>query len=125
MGSTKKLFQPKGFVDNLLLTVAFLLELVAFAALAGVGFLLPANQGLQIATACILFVAVIWFWGVYMAPKSKHKLKATRYYVAKAIIYALAAWSIFMLKGPLLGSAFALIALCDEALLHGKQNINV
>jgi len=58
-----------------------------------------------------------------MAPKAPKKLKGDSYYLAKTVIYALAAVSIYRLQGFGWGGLFIFAALLDEAILH-KHNVS-
>ena len=110
-------------MKSLLLTLAFLLEIVAFIAFAAFGYVFPLSGGLQIVLFVILFVALITFWSLYMAPKAPKKFSPLPYYITKALIYAVSAVTIFAVKGSALGIKFVILVLVDEALLF-RHNLS-
>ena len=105
------------------LAVAFLLELVAFFAFAGAGFLLPGGRFVRWLAALLLFAALITFWSLFMAPRAPRKVGIVPYYTAKGCIYAVAAYVIFVFAGPPFGVAFIAAVLLDEALLF-RHNLS-
>jgi hypothetical protein len=105
----------------LLLTLAFALELVAFAAFSAFPFVFEISALLRIGLFIILFVLLITFWGVYMAPRASKKLNVLPYYCAKLIIYAVSAFVLFELIGTGVGLVFIVACLLDEAFLY-KHN---
>ncbi|HSW66770.1 MAG TPA: YrdB family protein [Bacillota bacterium] len=105
------------------LALAFILELVAFIQFASIGQLLRAGPILHGILFIGLISAVLVFWSVFMAPKAPKKLHGDAYYVAKTLIYAVAATAIYRLHGPGWGGAFIFAALLDEAVLY-KHNIS-
>lgn len=105
----------------LALAVAFLLELIAFCAFAGAGFLLPGGRAAQWVAALVLFAALIAFWGLFMAPRAARKLGTAQYYAAKLGIYAVAAAVIVAFVGVPFGAAFGIAALLDEAILFAQN----
>lgn len=107
----------------LALTIAFLLELVAFAAFAGISFLLPGGKVLHIAGFVVLLAGLIAFWSVCMAPKAPKKFKPMAYYAAKACVYAVAAFTLLYAYPPLYGILFVAAVLVDEALLF-RHNLS-
>lgn len=104
-------------MQALLLALAFLLEIVAFIAFSAFGYVFPLPGWAQLALFIVLFVALVSFWGVYMAPKAPKKLDLIPYYIAKAVIYGISAVTIFVTRGPAPCSTFVVLALLDEALL--------
>jgi hypothetical protein len=110
-------------MNNVALGAAFLLEIVAFISFASVGFLFSVTHFVQLVIAFVLFVTLITFWSLYMAPKAPKKFKVVPYYVSKAVIYSLAALSIFKSHGVTLGILFVVFVILDEALLF-KHNLS-
>lgn len=106
------------------LTLAFLLEIIAFFAFAAVGFLLPTTTLLQILCSVGTFGLLISFWGVFMSPKASKKLRLTHYYVVKFIIYAVATFVLYRLVGQTEALLFFIVALLNDCLLftHNKRN---
>lgn len=105
------------YMQSLFLALAFLLEIVAFIAFASFGYVFPLSGWLQIVLFGVLFITLIVFWSVCMAPKAPKKFSPLPYYIAKAIIYAISAITIFATQSTGLGVTFAVLALLDEALL--------
>lgn len=99
------------------LGVAFVLEIIAFISFASLGLLFPVGHILQILLSVFLFVVLIIFWSVFMAPKAPQKLKLVPYYISKFIIYSLAAVYIFERQKPIIGVLFVIAALIDEKVL--------
>lgn len=99
------------------LTLAFLLELIAFVGFASLGFLLPVSQILQFLAALLLFAGLVTFWGRYMSPRAPRKFGAHRYYIAKFAIYAVAAFAIFQTFSRFGGVVFLLVAIANDLAL--------
>ncbi|HVS58524.1 MAG TPA: DUF2568 domain-containing protein [Candidatus Saccharimonadales bacterium] len=110
-------------MQALLLALAFVLEIVAFIAFSAFGYVFPLPEWAHLALFAVLFVALVSFWGVYMAPKAPKKLDLIPYYIAKAIIYTVSAVTIFFTRGAAPCSTFMLLALLDEALLF-RHNLS-
>jgi membrane protein implicated in regulation of membrane protease activity len=104
-----------------LLTLAFVLELVAFAAFAAFGFMFNLDTPIRIVIFILLFVLLVSFWGLYMAPRATKKLNVPAYYLAKSVIYSISAIVLFNLYGIATGSVFVIACLADEILLF-KHN---
>ena len=100
------------------LAIAFCLELVVFAAICLLAFLLPIHPFAQFAVAVLLLIAITWFWGTYMSPKAKHELNGRTYYVAQFIIYTIAASSLFLKFGIIACVVFVVIYITDEVAIH-------
>src|SRR5437764_775807 len=81
------------------LTIAFVLELIAFAYFAGIAFTLNTGSYIQIILAIILLIILIAFWSLYMAPKATKKLRAPSYFSFKFCIYSISAYSVLRLTG--------------------------
>jgi len=107
----------------LALTAAFLLELIAFVSFAAFGYLLHLSTALHLALFVILLSVLIGFWALFMAPRAVYKFKVLPYYLAKGLIYAISATTLFALKGPLWGGLFVILALVDELVLF-KHNLS-
>lgn len=104
------------------LALAFVLEVIAWVAFSAVGYTLHISSGLKLGMFIVLFVAMIGFWAVFMAPKSSRKFGTKAYYVAKTLIYAVSAYVIFQSKGVKLGALFVALTLLSEAVLC-KHNL--
>jgi hypothetical protein len=110
-------------MKTLALALAFLLEVVAFVSFSCLGVLLPLTHPAYIAIFVALFISLITFWGLFMAPKAIHKFRPPAYYLLKAIIYVLAALVLWLEVSPLLSLAFATCVVIDEAALF-KHNLS-
>ena len=106
-------------VKNIALTIALLLELVAFVSFASVSFLFPVNNALHITLFVVLMMVVITFWSAFMAPRARRRFIASKYYPAKLIIYAISAVAISGIEGLGLSVSFVAAVVIDELLLHG------
>jgi hypothetical protein len=102
---------------NLNLTLAFLLEIVAFIGFAAVGFLLPVDTLFQIISVVLLFALLVVFWGRYMSPKAPKKVNLAAYYVIKFVIYAVAAFTLFHFYGQFESILFFAASLVNDSLL--------
>ncbi len=103
------------------LSAAFILELIAFVGFASAGFLLPVSNVFHIISFVVLLSILIVFWSLYMAPHASQKFSVVPYYVAKLLIYAIAAFMLLESKGAAICIIFILVFLTDELLLF-KHN---
>lgn len=108
---------------NLLL--AFILEVIALFGFAGLGFLLPVSSPWRGVASLLLFIALVIFWGRFMAPTSSKKVGLRAYYIAKYIIYTLAAVTLAYVYTPFLSLGFMVISIINDAMLFGynKQRL--
>lgn len=104
-------------MNILALTLAFLLELVAFGYFAAVSLTLDIAKPIQIALFVALLGALIAFWSMFMAPRAIKKFRPLPYYIAKAMIYAVSTYAIFKLVGATWCYLFVVCALLDEIIL--------
>jgi hypothetical protein len=106
------------------LAIAFLLELVAFVFFAGVSFTLHFGISVQIVVAVLLFVLLIAFWSIYMAPKAPRKVGIVAYYIYKSCIYAVSAYSLYAFVGLTALIVFVIAVALDEIILfrHNLQS---
>jgi len=104
-------------MNMLALTLAFLLELVAFGYFAAVSFTLDVAKPVQIALFVVLLGALIAFWSAFMAPRAIKKFRPLPYYIAKAMIYTVSAYAIFKLVSATWCYLFVACSLLDEIIL--------
>jgi Protein of unknown function (DUF2568) len=100
-----------GPARSLLLAVRFLTELALIAVLvwAGVGVSLPLAARIVIAVAAPVLAMVIW--GLWMAPRARHRLADPLRLAAELVLFAVAAAAL-ALTGPVLAAVvFAVIAM--------------
>ena len=109
----------------LLLLLAFLLELLAFAGVATLGLALFGTGVLGWASLVVLMVAVIAFWARYMAPRSPRRLRPPWYYVAQAVVFAIAAVALVLTVGWWAGVAFVVLAIADDLLLRRRPDADL
>lgn len=107
----------------IILGAAFLLELVAFISFACVGFVLPLSHGLQIVASILLFVALMAFWSIYMAPKAPKKFGPLAYYLAKLGVYAVSAYVLYHAHYPK-GSALFIVAVMTDEIFLFRHNLS-
>lgn len=100
------------------LTLAFILELIAFAFFAGFGLTLHVATPLKFTLVTVLFISLIVFWGLFMAPKAQKKVTVSKYYIFKISIYAVSAYSILILVARSYFIAFIIAVLLDELFLY-------
>jgi hypothetical protein len=103
------------------LTLAFILELIAFIGFAALGLLAPVPRLAQLGLCLILLSGLLVFWGRYMAPRAPKPFSLNAYYFAKALVYAPAAFMLDKLYSHDTGIIFATAALLNEAALY-KHN---
>lgn len=104
-------------MQNLNLTLALILEVVAFLSFAAVGFLLPVDTWLQIACVVFLFLLLILFWGRFMSPRAPKKVSLALYYLFKFVIFAIAAFALFYLFGQSESIVFFVASFLNDSLL--------
>jgi uncharacterized membrane protein YfcA len=102
---------------NLNLTLAFLLEIIAFLGFSMTGLLLPADTLFQIISVLFLFALLIVFWGRFMSPRAPKKVSLATYYSIKFIIYGIAAFTIFHLYGQFESILFFTVSFLNDSLL--------
>lgn len=98
--------------------MAFILELIAFVAVPAVAWAFGASTLVGVLTFLVLFVLLIGFWAGFMAPRASRKLGPPQYYVAKVLVYAVAAFVLLRLLGGVVGLVFLVVCLIDELLLY-------
>ena len=69
--------------------IAFLVEIAAWCAIAGVAFLLVDGWPAWL-LAVVIFALVVTLWGIFMAPRARHPLPAVAYYLVKGVLYVIA-----------------------------------
>ncbi|HSX17714.1 MAG TPA: YrdB family protein [Patescibacteria group bacterium] len=104
------------------LTLAFLLEIVAFIGFATIGYAFDLNSAMHVVLFFVLLALVTVFWGLFMAPKAPKKFHASNYYMAKLVIYGIATASLLSNNGPGASALFIVAAIVDEAILY-KHNL--
>ena len=109
-------------MQAILLTLAFILEIVAFISFAAFGYVFPVDNWLKIVLFVLLFALLIVFWSLFMAPKAPKKFSPLPYYLAKTPIYAVSAITIFVTQGTSWGLTYVALAFVDELLLF-KHNL--
>jgi hypothetical protein len=109
-------------MNVLLLTLAFLLELVAFGSFAAVGFLMPVSFVWQCIIALILFILFAVFWGIFMSPRAPKKFSPVVYYVAKATLYTVSAYVLFVKTPHSIAISFIILSILDDVFLY-KHNL--
>ena len=107
----------------LLYAIAFIVELVAWAACAASVFLVTRGW-LAWMLAVVVFAVVIGLWGAVMAPRARWPLPTPWYYLAKAVIYGFAA-VVLWLFAPWAGVAFSASVLVSEPLLYRYRGDDV
>lgn len=104
-------------MKSLALAVAFLLEVIALIEVASLGYFISRNNNAHLASAVVLLVALSIFWGRYMAPKAPNHLTRLSYYIAKALIYLVAAASLWFRQLPVWSLLFVAAAILDDLYL--------
>lgn len=98
-------------------TLGFLVELIAWGAVASLGFLLTQNKVLGWVLTVILFVATIVLWGLFMSPKADYKLPLVAYYGVKLLLYGVAA-AVLWRHSPYWAVGFVVAVIVSEPFLY-------
>ena len=98
-----------------LYTIAFLVEIAAWCATAGLAFL-ALSGGAAWVVAVLIFLVVVTLWGLFMAPKARYPLPMLVYYLVKGVFYAGAAVVLWYWQ-PAAGVAFVVAVLVSEPAL--------
>lgn len=95
--------------------LAFVLEVIAIAALAWWGF--ASFDGLVRVLAGIgAPLAAVVLWGLFAAPRARFRPGLAVVLVVKALVYGSAAVALYDLGHPALGILFAVVAVLNTAL---------
>lgn len=105
------------------LLLAFICEIIVFACFAYIGFTLDVALPIQLFVSALFFVGIIVFWGFFMSPKANKQFGVVGYYIAKSVIYGIAAIVIFYATNEVLGMLFIAAIISCELLLI-KHNIS-
>jgi hypothetical protein len=106
-----------GNMKPMALFIAFLLEIAAVFALAYSGLHMHMQHTYQLAFGIIWPVCFVLFWAMYMAPKSKTRLKQPYYSMAKFALFTLVVALLASAGKPAWSAIFTVIAIIDELLL--------
>lgn len=96
--------------------VAFLLELLAVAALAWWGFAFDGPVVVRILLGIAAPAAMIGIWGSLLAPKARRRLPMPWLVVAKVVVFGVAALALGAAGGVWFGVAFAAVAVVNLGL---------
>jgi hypothetical protein len=102
--------------------IAFSLEVIALFSIMFISNIITKVGLSQWILSFLIAVALIWFWGQYMAPKGKRRLTGVAFYIAKVVIYLLAAYSIYYFQGVWWMTTFLVVFIIDEAFLFPIRN---
>lgn len=104
-------------MKQLVLLVAFLLELCAFVAIGYAGF----NYDLPLVFRVLLGLGgpalVIFYWSRYMSPRAPKRLAKQPYRIVKLLIFILAAAMLASVGQVMIATIFMAIIIADELLL--------
>lgn len=101
--------------------VVFVIELVVWGAVASLGLAWLGTGWLGWTIAVLIFLAVVGFWSVFMAPKAPRRFGLVPYYIARAVIYLVAAYAIFR-ASHLWALVFVIAVAITEPLFY-RHNI--
>lgn len=104
-------------MQYILYTIGFLVELVAWSAVASLGFFMTNNRLVAGVLGVALFVMVVVLWGVFMAPKAKNKLPIVAYYFVKFVTYSVAIFVLWR-ASPVAACVFIVVVLVSEPFLY-------
>lgn len=97
------------------LTVAFLVELAAIAALGYWGFTEGPNTLAKFALGLGAPALAIVVWAIFGAPKSSMQLQGAAYLALQAVVFGAGALALVAAGQKWLGIAYAVIALINSA----------
>ncbi|GAA4603871.1 hypothetical protein BJY16_004775 [Actinoplanes octamycinicus] len=100
------------------LTLRFVLELCALAALAYGGWRLPGPIAVRILAAVLLPVAAALIWGRWVAPRGSHLLPDPQRLIPEWVVFGGATVALILCGHPALGAALAVLAALNRWLLH-------
>ncbi|MFF4653336.1 YrdB family protein [Streptomyces sp. NPDC001380] len=106
----------RGAVKGANLALRFLLELVAFAALAYGGYHAPAPLPLRIALAVLLPAAAAWLWGRYASPRAVVR-SAPAWLATQLAVMGAAAAALTATGHPAAAAGFAVLVVANTAML--------
>jgi len=97
------------------LTLRFLLELAALAAVAYWGW--ETGSGITSPLlAAVAVAAVVVTWGLFLSPKRAIELPGALRLALELVVWAVAAAALWSTGHPVVGIAFLVIALCSGLL---------
>jgi len=100
------------------LTVRFLLELAALGAFGYWAATIEARDGIRIALAIVVPLAVAVFWGLFVSPKARFSTGRIGQVGLGLIVFLAAAVALGARGHSALGVTFASIAVVSSALLY-------
>ncbi|MEU8119032.1 YrdB family protein [Spirillospora sp. NPDC049024] len=102
--------------------LAFLLELVAIAALAWWGFTATGNVLVNIVLGLAAPAAAIVLWGMFAAPRARFKIALPLVLLVKAAVFGAGALALYGVGHPTAGITFAVVALLNTALATADRD---
>ncbi|WP_235037205.1 YrdB family protein [Actinomadura sp. K4S16] len=102
--------------------LAFLLELVAIAALAWWGFTATGNVLVNIVLGLAAPAAAIILWGMFAAPRARFKIALPLVLLVKAVVFGAGALALYGVGHPTAGIAFAVVAFLNTALATADRD---
>ncbi|WP_339155892.1 YrdB family protein [Actinomadura luteofluorescens] len=102
--------------------LAFLLELVAIAALAWWGFTASGNVLVNIVLGLGAPAAAIVLWGMFAAPRARFTIALPLVLLVKAVVFGAGALAFYGVGHAATAIAFAVIALLNTALATADRD---
>ncbi|BCY11169.1 YrdB family protein [Actinoplanes sp. L3-i22] len=96
------------------LTLRFLLELCALAALAYGGWNLPGPIAARVAAAVVLVAVAALIWGRWVAPKASHPLPDPQRLIPEWVVFGGATVALIVTGHPVLGGLLAVLAAVNR-----------
>jgi len=100
------------------LTLRFLLEICALAALAYAGWHVAGPVWLRILVAVALPVIAAVVWGRWVAPKASHPIPDPQRLVPEWLVFGGATVGLVLTGHPMLGAVLAILAALNRWALH-------
>ncbi|GGR13334.1 hypothetical protein GCM10010168_33890 [Actinoplanes ianthinogenes] len=100
------------------LTLRFVLELCALAALAYGGWRLPGPLAARILAAVLMPLVAALIWGRWVAPRGSHLLPDPLRLIPEWVVFGGATAALILTGHPALGVALAVLAAVNRWLLH-------
>jgi hypothetical protein len=103
------------------LTLRFVLELCALAALAYGGWHVPGPVWLRILVAIALPLVGAVIWGRWVAPRASHPIPDPQRLIPEWVVFGGATVALVLTAHPILGAVLAVLAAANRWALHALR----
>ena len=109
-------------IRGLALTVRFVLELGAIAAVGSWGFTLDASSLVRVIAGLGAPMAVIALWGAVVSPRARFIVPGQVRLAAEAVVWLAATATLLAVDASRLAMVFAVLVVADVAALHATAD---